>query len=97
MSNCQEALYFGIGILLIFLSTHQVTTEDDKFKVTLDVKHFSPEELTVKTVGNYVEIRGKHEEKKDDHGVVSRDFTRKYTIPASKLIKMKLFKIFLSG
>jgi len=48
------------------------------------VKHFSPEELSVKTVGNYVEIRGKHEEKKDDHGVVSRDFTRKYTIPSGK-------------
>ncbi|CAK8678062.1 unnamed protein product [Clavelina lepadiformis] len=61
--------------------TSQVTTEDDKFKVTLDVKHFTPEEISVKTIGNSIEVHGKHEEKKDDHGVISRDFTRKYTIP----------------
>ena len=67
------------------LSKLKVTTEDDKFKVSLDVKHFTPAELTVKTIGNYIEIRGKHEEKKDDHGVISRDFTRKYTIPSSTL------------
>lgn len=64
----------------------KVTTEEGNFKVSLDVKHFAPEELTVKTVGSYIEIRGKHEEKKDDHGAISRDFTRKYTIPPSKLI-----------
>lgn len=61
-----------------------MSTENDKFKVTLDVKHFTPEEITVKTVGDVIEVHGRHEEKKDDHGVISRDFTRKYTVPKSE-------------
>lgn len=35
----------------------------DRFVVNLDVKHFSPEELTVKVNDDYVEICGKHEER----------------------------------
>lgn len=31
--------------------------------VFLDVKHFSPEELNVKVVEDYVEIHGKHSER----------------------------------
>jgi len=72
----------------------QVTTDDEKFKITLDLKHFTPEEITVKTIGDSIEVRGKHEEKKDDHGVISRDFTRKYTIPPSE--KSKLFALWSS-
>lgn len=30
----------------------------------VDVKHFSPEELLVKVVGDYVVVEGKHEQKK---------------------------------
>uniref|UniRef100_H2Y8F5 SHSP domain-containing protein n=1 Tax=Ciona savignyi TaxID=51511 RepID=H2Y8F5_CIOSA len=59
----------------------QVTTDDTTFKVTLDVKHFTAEEITVKTVNGAIEVHGKHHEKEDDHGVISRDFTRRYTIP----------------
>jgi len=32
--------------------------------VEVDVKHFSPEELLVKVVGDYVVVEGKHEQKK---------------------------------
>ncbi|NXK10721.1 heat shock protein beta-1 [Falco biarmicus] len=53
----------------------------DSWKVTLDVNHFAPEELVVKTKDNIVEITGKHEEKQDEHGFISRCFTRKYTLP----------------
>uniref|UniRef100_A0A8C0U7B1 Heat shock protein family B (small) member 1 n=1 Tax=Cyanistes caeruleus TaxID=156563 RepID=A0A8C0U7B1_CYACU len=53
----------------------------DSWKVTLDVNHFAPEELVVKTKDNIVEITGKHEEKQDEHGFISRCFTRKYTWP----------------
>nr|XP_039268352.1 alpha-crystallin A chain-like [Styela clava] len=59
----------------------QVSTVDGKYQILLDVKHFLPEEITVKTVGDTVEIKGSHDEKQDDHGVISRDFTRKYTLP----------------
>ncbi|KAG7471273.1 hypothetical protein MATL_G00122960 [Megalops atlanticus] len=51
------------------------------WKVSLDVNHFSPEELVVKTKDGVVEITGKHEERRDEHGYISRSFTRKYTLP----------------
>ncbi|XP_036454347.1 LOW QUALITY PROTEIN: heat shock protein beta-1-like [Colossoma macropomum] len=53
----------------------------DQWKVSMDVNQFTPEELTVKTKDGMVEITGKHEERRDEHGYVSRSFTRKYTLP----------------
>ncbi|XP_072302785.1 heat shock protein beta-1 [Eucyclogobius newberryi] len=61
----------------------EIKQTPDSWKVSLDVNHFSPEELVVKTKDGVVEISGKHEEKKDEHGFVSRCFTRKYTLPSS--------------
>ncbi|XP_041749395.1 heat shock protein beta-1 [Coregonus clupeaformis] len=59
----------------------EIKQTQEAWKVTLDVNHFSPEELVIKTKDGVVEITGKHEERKDDHGFVSRCFTRKYTLP----------------
>ncbi|XP_030009067.1 heat shock protein beta-1 [Sphaeramia orbicularis] len=59
----------------------EIKQTQDSWKVSLDVNHFSPEELVVKTKDGVVEITGKHEERKDEHGFVSRCFTRKYTLP----------------
>ncbi|CAL1573878.1 unnamed protein product [Knipowitschia caucasica] len=61
----------------------EIKQTQDSWKVSLDVNHFSPEELVVKTKDGVVEISGKHEERKDEHGFVSRCFTRKYTLPSS--------------
>ncbi|XP_028278131.1 heat shock protein beta-1 [Parambassis ranga] len=61
----------------------EIKQTQDAWKVSLDVNHFSPEELVVKTKDGVVEISGKHEERKDEHGFVSRCFTRKYTLPAT--------------
>ncbi|XP_068585583.1 heat shock protein beta-1 [Cebidichthys violaceus] len=61
----------------------EIKQTQDSWKVCLDVNHFSPEELVVKTKDGVVEITGKHEERKDEHGFVSRSFTRKYTLPSS--------------
>nr|QDZ38462.1 small heat shock protein 20.2 [Lasioderma serricorne] len=59
-----------------------VTVDKDKFQVNLDVQHFAPEEITVKTTGNdTIEVEGKHEEKQDEHGYISRRFVRKYKLP----------------
>lgn len=55
--------------------------EDKDFRVSLDVSHFQPEELTVKTTGNRVTIHGRHEEKQDEHGYIERKFTRTYLLP----------------
>lgn len=58
-----------------------VQADKDKFQVTLDVQQFAPEEVTVKVVGKNVVIEGKHEEKQDEHGWISRQFVRKYHVP----------------
>ncbi|CAH2222581.1 heat shock beta-1 [Pelobates cultripes] len=60
----------------------EIRQTSDHWKVSLDVNHFAPEELVVKTKDGIVEITGKHEEKQDEHGFISRCFTRKYTLPA---------------
>ncbi|XP_069741054.1 heat shock protein beta-1 [Narcine bancroftii] len=59
----------------------EIKVSSDKWKVNLDVNHFAPEEITVKTKDGYVEINGKHEERQDEHGFISRCFTRKYLLP----------------
>lgn len=38
--------------------------DDSGFTVQVDVKHFKPEDLMVKVIGDFVEVQGKHEEKK---------------------------------
>lgn len=59
-----------------------VQADKDKFQVTLDVSQFAPEEITVKVVDQKVVIEAKHEEKRDEHGWVSRQFVRKYIVPS---------------
>nr|WJN79828.1 heat shock protein [Bombyx mandarina] len=58
-----------------------ITSNKDKFQVNLDVQHFSPEEISVKTADGYVIVEGKHEERQDEHGYISRQFTRRYALP----------------
>ncbi|CAG9109402.1 hypothetical protein JYU34_019826 [Plutella xylostella] len=58
-----------------------IKADKDKFQVNLDVQHFAPEEISVKTADGYIIVEGKHEEKQDDHGFVSRQFTRRYALP----------------
>lgn len=38
--------------------------DDSGFTVKVDVKDFSPKDLMVKVTGDFVEVQGKHEEKK---------------------------------
>jgi len=57
------------------------TTGKDGFQICFDVQQFNPNEITVKTVDNYVLVEGKHEEREDDHGFISRQFTRRYALP----------------
>lgn len=54
---------------------------ENNFKVMLNVKHFGPDEIDVRIVDNFVVIHGKHEEHADEHGFVSREFTRRYELP----------------
>ena len=59
----------------------EVINTENKFEVKLDCSHFTPEEISVKTVDNNIVINGKHEEKMDNHGFISRSFTRRYALP----------------
>ncbi|XP_059912948.1 alpha-crystallin A chain-like [Gadus macrocephalus] len=61
----------------------EMRVEKDRYVIYLDVKHFSPEELSVNVSGDFITIHAKHEERQDDHGFVSREFLRKYKLPAS--------------
>lgn len=61
--------------------TSTVQADKDKFQVILDVQQFKPEEINVKVVDKYVVVEGKHDEKQDEHGWISRQFVRKYMIP----------------
>ncbi|KAK2109706.1 Heat shock protein beta-1 [Saguinus oedipus] len=64
-------------VLLAGQQLQQVGT----WRVSPNVKHFAPEELTVKTKDGVVEITGKQEERQDEHGFISSCFTRKYMLP----------------
>lgn len=58
-----------------------VRTDRDRYEICLQVKHYGPEEISVKVIGGCIVVEGKHEEKKDDVGYVSRQFLRRYPIP----------------
>ncbi|XP_076126404.1 heat shock protein beta-8 [Alosa pseudoharengus] len=55
---------------------------DEPWKVCVNVHSFQPEELNVKTKDGFVEVSGKHEEKQDEGGIVTKNFTKKIQIPA---------------
>lgn len=59
----------------------QVDSEDDWYRVLLDVCQFTPDELSVRTVDNLMEVTGRHTQRMDEHGFVSREFTRTYILP----------------
>lgn len=52
------------------------------FQVKLNVKSYKPEEISVKVKDQQVIVEGKHEEREDEHGFVSRQFSRRYQLPA---------------
>nr|AXU24963.1 heat shock protein 20-2 [Cyrtorhinus lividipennis] len=59
-----------------------VKSDDNLFSIRLDVSHFKPEELNVHVDNQgYVVVEGKHQERGDEHGLVSRQFTRRYKLP----------------
>lgn len=57
--------------------------QDDKdgFKINLDVQQFKPDEVSVKVIDWFIVVTGKHEERSDEHGFISREVTRRYYIP----------------
>ncbi|KAK9498835.1 hypothetical protein O3M35_003391 [Rhynocoris fuscipes] len=58
-----------------------IHSDPKEFRVNLDVQQFKPEELNVRIADGFIVVNGKHEERTDQHGFVSRQFTRRYKIP----------------
>jgi len=65
----------------------KTTIGKDGFQVSVDVQQFAPNEITVKTVDNTIVVEAKHEERQDEHGYISRQFTRRYALPKGFNIK----------
>ena len=53
-----------LKVSLCALPLHdQMRVEKDRYVIYLDVKHFSPEELSVNVSGDFITIHAKHEER----------------------------------
>ncbi|XP_050033914.1 uncharacterized protein [Dermacentor andersoni] len=56
--------------------------DDSKFIVNLDVRGYKREEISIKAVGDRVEVSAKHEEGSEDgSNYVKHEFTRRFTLP----------------
>ncbi|KAK4872716.1 hypothetical protein RN001_014745 [Aquatica leii] len=77
---------------------HETVTQDNhKFQVKMDLKHFTPEEITVKAVNEKtVVIEAKHESK-DEKGSTSRQFLRQFVLPEGHDIKKLETKLSVNG
>lgn len=79
--NSSQKLEVYNGTLQAGGATTSIERGGDKYQVIVDVQQFAPEEIVVKTDDKYITIEGKHEEKKDEHGYISRHFVRRYALP----------------
>ncbi|XP_013866612.1 heat shock protein beta-1 [Austrofundulus limnaeus] len=53
-----------------------------KWRVNMDLTHFRPADISLRVGGGFLEVRGSHEERPDEHGFITRCFSRKYRLPA---------------
>ncbi|XP_065666103.1 alpha-crystallin B chain-like [Hydra vulgaris] len=58
----------------------KTSKKEDGFYANLDVKHYKPEEVTLKVEGQTLEVSGKHRNE-NENGFECSEFHRKYTIP----------------
>ncbi|XP_051807274.1 heat shock protein beta-1 [Acanthochromis polyacanthus] len=63
-------------------SVHHNGQKISKWRVGMDVAHFSPSEISLSVRHGFLEVEGRHEERPDEHGFIARCFTRKYRLPA---------------
>merc|ERR1719245_1757835 len=57
--------------------------DDTKMEISLNTSDYKPSELKVNVADGEISIEGKHEEKSEEGPtMVSRQFSRKYTLPA---------------
>merc|ERR1719431_2192109 len=60
----------------------RVKEDSEKLEISLDTAQYRPDELQVTVEGGTVQVQGRHEEKAEDGSkMVSRSFSRKWTLP----------------
>ncbi|XP_058164943.1 heat shock protein beta-3 [Dasypus novemcinctus] len=52
-----------------------------RFQILLDVVQFLPEDIIIQTYEGWLLIKAQHGTRMDEHGFVSRSFTRQYKLP----------------
>ncbi|NXS37506.1 HSPB3 protein, partial [Pomatostomus ruficeps] len=55
--------------------------ESTHFRVLLDVVQFRPEDIIIQTFEGWLLIKAQHGPRMDEHGFISRSFTRQYKLP----------------
>ncbi|NWW48036.1 HSPB3 protein, partial [Pedionomus torquatus] len=55
--------------------------ENACFQVLLDVVQFRPEDIIIQTFEGWLLIKAQHGPRMDEHGFISRSFTRQYKLP----------------
>ncbi|RXG68029.1 Heat shock protein 26 [Armadillidium vulgare] len=64
------------------------TEEDDKYRMVMDVKDFSPEHINVKAIDDTIVVEG-HIEKKEGNAVSTQKFVRRFLLPPGALPSSK--------
>lgn len=60
---------------------NSVTFENKKFQANFDVKHYKPEEISIKLSDRTLTVEGKHEETHEEKGQIYKHFVNKFVIP----------------
>ncbi|NXK40746.1 HSPB3 protein, partial [Piprites chloris] len=55
--------------------------ENTCFQILLDVVQFRPEDIIIQTFEGWLLIKAQHGPRMDEHGFISRSFTRQYKLP----------------
>ncbi|NXS63291.1 HSPB3 protein, partial [Brachypteracias leptosomus] len=55
--------------------------ENSHFQILLDVVQFRPEDIIIQTFEGWLLIKAQHGPRMDEHGFISRSFTRQYKLP----------------
>lgn len=63
------------------LDAPKIYVDENRFVVTMDVRHFHPNEIIVTTVDNSVIVQAKREEMDDNDKSITRQFNRRYDLP----------------
>ncbi|XP_047121575.1 alpha-crystallin A chain-like [Schistocerca piceifrons] len=77
--------------------TSNIKNKKEGFEVSLDVQQFKPDEISVKMMDDFIVVEGKHDERKDEHGYISRQFTRRYKLPDDVELEQVVSKLSSDG